>query len=136
MIEINWHPSPRELRIFAALWILFFTLIAGIVYSQTDSILAANAIVATATAIVVLGLRMPKFLRVLYLGWMLATFPIGWLLAHVAIAIVYYLVLTPIGLTLRLLGRDSMNKNFDPSTPSYWQPRQETDDPKQYFRQF
>ena len=57
----------------------------------------------------------PNVRRLLYLGWMRVFYPIGWVVSHLLLAIVYYLVLTPIGLVMRLFGGDPMHRGFDRS---------------------
>ena len=47
------------------------------------------------------------------------------LLAHQAVSLLvltalFYLVITPMGLVLRALGKDLLRLNFDPNAPSYW----------------
>jgi len=52
------------------------------------------------------------------------------------LAIVLYLVFTPVGLLLRLLGRDPLERGFDRAAPSYWTARRRADTMDRYFRQF
>jgi len=72
----------------------------------------------------------------LWAGWMRAAEPMGWVVSHVVLAIVYYGVLTPVGLALRLAGRDPMRRRFDRQAASYWVERRGAADPGRYFRQF
>jgi hypothetical protein len=51
-------------------------------------------------------------------------------------AILFYLVITPVGLVFRLVGRDAMNRRFDPSLPSYWVEHRMPASLERYFRQF
>ena len=44
MIEINWNPSRKDLRVFALLWLIFFAIVAVWVYLNTRSTLAAVTI--------------------------------------------------------------------------------------------
>jgi hypothetical protein len=79
----------------------------------------------------------PSAGRQLYVGWMLAAVPIGWTISHVVLAVVYYVVLTPIGLLMRLVGRDPMQRRLDRSgSGSYWIERPPRRDSSSYFRQF
>ncbi len=41
----------------------------------------------------------------------------------VVMAILYYTTLVPIGLLMRLCGKDPLNRTFDPALKSYWIPR-------------
>jgi len=74
--------------------------------------------------------------RPFYLAWMYAVYPIGWTVSHVILAAVFYVVLTPIGLMLRALGRDPIARRVEPSRESYWEPYQPQGEPKRYFKQF
>jgi hypothetical protein len=67
-----------------------------------------------------------------YLAW-----PIGFVVSHVVLALVYYLVLTPIGLAMRVFGYDPMRREFDRSAESYWIARDTAEiKAERYFRQF
>ena len=53
-----------------------------------------------------------------------------------AMAVSYYLVLTPIGLVMRLLGHDPLNRRWDRTAKSYWTKRTPPENTERYFRQF
>lgn len=88
------------------------------------------------------GMSRPAWLRPVYIGWMAVAYPIGWLLAHLLLAAIYFLLITPIGLVLRLAHRDPLALRFDREAQSYWTPRAswtppaESTDRERYFRQF
>ena len=54
---------------------------------------------------------------------MYAAYPIGWVVGHVMIGVVFFTVVTPIGLLMRALGRDPLQRKFDASRTSYWEKR-------------
>ena len=66
---------------------------------------------------------------------MLATFPIGWTVSRVILAILFYGVFTPVGVLFRLLGRDALGLQPKPAADTYWTPRR-TAEVRDYFRQF
>ncbi|QDU38262.1 hypothetical protein Mal4_25890 [Maioricimonas rarisocia] len=136
LVEINRNPSTKDLRVFAVLQIIFFSVVAWIVYSRTGSTTAAVLIVTISAAVGLFGLVVPSRLRLVYVGWMMAVFPIGWLISHAVLVITYYLVLTPIGLILRMRGYDPLGQKFDPDTATYWNDRPPARDAKDYYRQF
>ena len=89
-----------------------------------------------AVVVPVFGWLVPAFMRLVYLGMSYAAWPIGFVVSHVILGLVYYLVFTPIGLIMRLVGYDPMARGFDRDGDSYWIERQpETTDPARYFRQ-
>jgi hypothetical protein len=47
------------------------------------------------------------------------------------LGVMYFGVLTPTALVMRLRGADPMRKHFEPESPSYWQPRRPPGPPPQ-----
>jgi len=136
LVEVNWQPSDKELRVFALLALAFFALVAWLAADRFEARWTAGLIVATAVVLSSLGLLWPPVLRPVYRVWMTAVYPIGWTVSHLAMALLFYLVFTPIGLIMRLVGRDPLERRFDPQARTYWQPRQQDPDKRRYFRQF
>lgn len=83
-----------------------------------------------------LTLGRPALGRTVYRVWMEAAMPIGWTFSMVILGVVYYGVFTPIGLLLRLFGRDPMSRKFDRNASTYWLEHRQPADQQQYFRQF
>jgi hypothetical protein len=52
------------------------------------------------------------------------------------LAAFYFLLLAPLGLFFRLIGRDPLCRKFDSNANSYWLSRQPPKGPEQYFHQF
>lgn len=137
MISINWKPSSRELRWFGALLMLFVVVVAGFWNWKTSQETGPIILVGVGWAIGSVGLIVPQAIRWVYVGWMIAAFPIGWVISHLLLAAIFFGVIMPIGLILRVLGRDPMRKSFDRSASTYWIARPtEPTDSKRYFRQF
>ena len=137
MIEINWNPKKKELRDFG-----YIALIATIVLSLLLYFLKHLAthwiiiIIGAGFIVFLCSLISAKITRIIYLGLILVTFPIGWVVSYLVMTIFYFLIITPIGLLFRVTGHDPLNRNFDPNTKSYWQKRQAPDKLDRYFHQF
>ena len=136
LVDINWNPSPKELRVFAVLQLIFFAIVAGLLQQRWAATGWATTIVFGSVIVAVTGLFKPTWLRAMYVVWMAAVFPIGFVVSHVLMAIIFYLVITPIGLIMRLVGRDPMNRKPDQDAETYWQPRKPPQGTRGYFRQF
>ncbi|MBN2476926.1 MAG: hypothetical protein JXB62_20125 [Pirellulales bacterium] len=136
LIRIDHHPSRRQLAQFGLLWLVFFGAVGGIVLGKWGSVSAAGVVWAAAVVVPVVGWIVPPIMRIVYVGMAYAAFPIGFVLSHVILALVYYVVLTPIGLLMRLFGYDPMRRRFEPDTESYWLPHEPDDRPDRYFRQY
>ena len=136
VMDINWNPPRRDLRIFAVLQSIFFGVIAAEMYRRTGSSVTPVCLFGTSLAVGTVGFFVPRFMRVVYVIWMGAVFPIGFTVSHIVMAFTFYLVLSPIGIIMKLCGRDPMRRQFDPSATSYWIERQDQTDTSRYFRQF
>jgi len=67
----------------------------------------------------VLGLLNSKLLSPLNLAWIKFGELLGRIIAPIVMAIVYFLIITPIGLFMRLIGKDLLNTKFS-KDHSYW----------------
>jgi hypothetical protein len=135
MMEINWNPSRKELRQFGFLCLLFFGAFA--LWYGWDRGFTLLVQILTGAALVggVLGAVAPQLLKYIFVGWIVVVFPIGWTVSHILLGSIYYLILTPIGLLLRALGNDPMNRTLDRSAKSYWSTHEQAPVAR-YFRQF
>jgi len=136
VIDINKNPSRRELMVFGLLLAVFVGLVGGLCQLKFNAPSAARAVWLGGGALAALFFLVPKVRRPIYLGWIYAAFPIGFVVSHVILAAIYYLVFTPIGLLLRLMGKDPMSRAFDRTARSYWVEHDPHKDPRRYLRQF
>jgi len=135
VVEINRNPTRRELGWFAGFWLVFFGALGAVAWARLGPGITAG-LWTMAVAVPALGLLWPSLLRAVYLALAFATFPIGFVVSHVILAVVYFLVLTPTGLAVRLAGHDPLQLRSGPQDGSYWQERKPINDPKRYFRQY
>lgn len=105
-------------------------------YFQIGPALFAITALLAAVTLGVFTWKSPDFGKKFYNAWMLAFLPVGWALSHILLGIVYYGVITPIGLFFKLAGRDLLSRKIDPSAKSYWIQRKNHNDSESYFRQF
>ena len=115
---------------------LFFAIIGSIVRWKFGAPGVSTVLWIGAAVIVTAYYAVPPMRRPLYLGWMYGAMPIGWTVTHVMLALIYYLLFTPIGLIMRALGRDSMERRIDRQAKTYWIEHRPGKDVGRYFRQF
>ena len=136
MIRINRNPTRRQLAVFATAWLLFFSILGGMSWWRSGSLAHAGLLWAIGVVVPAAGRIWPGLLRIVFLGMSYATFPIGWGASHILLALVYYVVLTPIGLFRRFIANDPMERRFDRSAETYWTPRETEEGTERYFKQF
>lgn len=135
MVEINWNPPKRELRQFGLLCLVIFGGMAAWAYFHDGSRLAMGLLAFASIAGGTLGVLAPQALRPIFVGWMVAAFPIGWTISHLLLGIIYFGILTPIGFVMRVAGYDPMERKLDPDAGTYWKEHEQAE-VKRYFRQF
>ncbi len=137
VIEINRNPSRRDLLVFGVLLVVFTGVLGLVTHFVWNSPVVARWIWIGGAGLSILHFAVPPLRRFVYLGWMYAAFPIGWTISHVFLTIVYFGVVTPTGLLLRLFGYDPMSrKDRSEVRTSFLESCGAPDDRKRYFRQF
>jgi len=67
----------------------------------------------------VTGLLIPNFLRPVHRVWMLLGNILGWINSKIILGLVYYVIVTPVRVFMRLCGHDPMNRKFDAKIETY-----------------
>jgi saxitoxin biosynthesis operon SxtJ-like protein len=112
------RPEARELRRFGLLLgALVLIVFAGIPFVRRHAVLAWPWL--TAMPLWILALIAPSALSYLHRGWTRLGEALGWLNTRVILSLLYVIAVAPVGLVMRLAGRDPMKRKFEPAAPSY-----------------
>jgi Saxitoxin biosynthesis operon protein SxtJ len=146
LVQVNWRPDRNELRKFGfislaafgalGVWIFFRQSIFGIELSREGAQMGAYLCWGLAVGSLAASLTVPEALRPLYVILTAISLPIGFVVSHVLMAVIFYGLLTPIAVFFRITGRDALKRRLEPSAKTYWQPRQAVHDKARYFKQF
>ncbi len=134
--DLPWTPTPRTLRQFAGLWLLFFLALAVWQGWRHERWAVAGILAVLAVGVGVLGLLRPRAVRPVYVTWLALGFPSGWLMMHLVLGLLFYGLFTPLGLLFRLAGRDVLALRRRPERETYWSARPQPAEVARYFRQF
>lgn len=134
--DIPTDPSDRTLRQFAGLWLGLFGAAALWQGAVRGHFATAAVFAILALTVGPIGLACPRLMRPIYVGMMILTFPIGWVVSQIVLLIIFCLVFTPVALVFRMIGRDVLQRRWRSDLASYWTPKPASDDPRSYFRQF
>jgi len=92
---------------------------------------------AGAGLILAAGLFFPIVLRPMNWLWFMLGMALHKLMGPLVMGLVFYLTVTPIALIMRMIGKDPLNRRFDPSAKSYWVERDPAElTPETMRRQF
>ena len=126
--------SPRALRRFgvmvgAALLLLGTLLLLGN-RNAGGSFLSIGALLLLTAAFA------PSLLRYIHKPWMTLAFAMSWLVTRVILTLLFFLIVTPVGLLQRLCGKRPLEFGFKSDETTYWQPRTTHPVPADYEKQF
>jgi hypothetical protein len=136
LIQIDHNPSRRALAWFGLIWLGLFAAIAAAAFHRHGLTVSVAVLGGLAVLLPAAGWVWPPLMRIVYLTVAYATFPIGFTVLCLIMFATYYLVLTPLGIVLRVCRRDPLCRRFQPGAESYWVDRSEQPPPERYFHQF
>ncbi len=115
--------STKQVRRFSVLMLVVFGALGY--YSYIHRMDAATSINALLFLFFLSGLRCSGPVRRVHKYWMGLAFGIGWFVSRILLACIYFLIVTPIGLISRMLGKSFLNMDFRQRVTSYWIVRDE-----------
>ena len=130
----NIPNSNNDIRSFGiTIGVILFIISGLLMYYNKEIYQIVGSIALTLT---MLGMIMPMLLKPFYFVWMTFAAILGWLMTRIILGLVFYLIITPIGLITRIIGEDFLalkKKNLD----SYWNHRDSLEELNQnYEKQF
>lgn len=131
----NIKSSKKQLRTFEIMAGIILGLLGGLFWwRQNDCYLYLLLI---SVVFLLSGLLFPNLLKPIYKVWMLLALLLGWFTTRIILIVLFYGVVTPIGLLTKLFKKDFLNLKFGHNVDSYWIYRQKTKFTKEdYEKQF
>ncbi len=122
-------------RSFGIVFAVVFLIIAFIPLLHSGAVRWWSVGVSAAFGVV--ALTVPSILAVPNRLWMKFGLLLAKIVSPIALGILFYLVFMPVGLVMRIAGKDPLRLRFDPAAKSYWIPRSPPGpDPKSMTNQF
>ena len=75
--------------------------------------------IAAAVLLIVPAMTVPQVLGPVHRGWMFIGHILGWVNTRIILAIGFFGLVTPVGLLMRLAGKDPMRRRYEPGVGSY-----------------
>ena len=131
----NIKTGKKDIRDFGITIGIIFLIVAGFLfYKENDSF---QLFIYIAASFMSLGFLVPIILKPIYLVWMIFADILGWFMTRFILSLLFYLVITPIGLVLRIMGKDLLELRKEEIQDSYWNMREsEKEQNQNYEKQF
>lgn len=127
--------SVKSLRKFATIMGVACTVITVVIFFRHKHSVVPSSVAGLLFFAV--GIIAPVLLKPLYVVWMRFAFVLGWVNTRIILCILFYLILTPIGIVLRIFGVDLLERRIEKKAGSYWHTKDAADkDMASYERQY
>ena len=113
----------KDLRKFSLTLFLAFAILGLLVVWKRGE--AGLIFCGVGLALLLCGLISPKLLVSPYKGWITLSLVLGFVMTHLVLLLMYYVVFTPVGIVMRVLGRDILHKQFEKNETTYWIKREQ-----------
>ena len=121
----NIKTGKKEIRNFGITFGIIFLAIAGFLFFKEKE--SSQLFFYLAGSFICFGFIVPAILKPIYLFWMIFAVVLGWIMTRLVLSVLYFLIVTPIGLIPRLLGKQFLDLKWDKKTATYWNYRPEED---------
>ena len=114
----NIKSEKCNLRNFGIIVGIILLIISGFLFwkeKESFQIFLTIGIILFLTAI-----ALPSVLKPVYWIWMIFAIILGWFMTRLILSLLFYVVFTSIGLTLRFFGKQFLELRWDKSKESYW----------------
>ena len=105
-------------RNFGLVFFIVFLIVSTWPLTNEEQVRIWSAIISA--VFLILGLINSKFLSPLNRLWFKFGIILGAIVAPIVMGFIFFLVVTPIGLVMRIMGRDILNKKYDKKRETYW----------------
>ena len=111
--------TPQLLRKFGLVTGIIFILLFGLIFPFLRHKPFYIWPFCVAISLWVPALFYPTLLSTVYRVWMTIGHLLGWINTRIVLLLIFFLVITPIGFILRLMGKNSLNLRYDLNAKSY-----------------
>ena len=139
--EIKEIPAgPRDLRRFSltvgAAFVVLWAVFAFVLPYLLGKGGSLPILWQIGAVLAVVGGLAPPVVKPLFYAWMTMALALGFVMTRVLLTIFFFLVLTPVALVFRLIGRDALHRKLDRDAASYWIRKQYLIEDKTRFEKF
>ena len=114
----NIKSEKSDLRKFGITIGVILLIIAGFLFWKEKE--SFQILLTFGVTLCILGIVIPFILKPIYWVWMIFATILGWILTRVILSLLFYVIFTPIGLILRLFGKQFLEFKWNKTDSTYW----------------
>ena len=131
----NIKEEKKDLRNFGITVGVALSVIGFVLYLSGNSLVFIFG--GAGILLILLAIIYPGVLKPANKFWMILAILLGWFMSRVILVILFYLIVTPTALLLKIAGKDFLKLHTDKNVKSYWEKRDKKNADKLDFeRQF
>lgn len=145
LVALNFNPDEKTLRQFGYIALVGFGLLGAAAWTESVMFGAGLGAARTPVAYTLLGLAAisllfslvaPTLNKGVFVLLSIVTYPIGFVMSYVIMGTLFFLVIAPIALILRVIGFDPLNRSYDKKAASYYSAARAARSKESYFKQY
>ena len=130
----NIKGEKSDLRKFGITVGIILMIIAGFLFWKEKE--SFQILLTFGVTLCILGIAIPFILKPIYWVWMIFATILGWIMTRVILSLLFYMILTPIGLISRLFGKQFLELKWNKTDSTYWNYRSKRLNRESYEKQF
>lgn len=134
--HIHWSPSRHELRRFAMAMLVGFAVLGLLSAWRSHSLSTRTLILWGIGIVLAVAAFIPKLGRIAYLCIYVPSSLIGFVVSNVVLVLMFFLVFMPLGVILRLMGKDILLLRPPRGSRATWTRIENVKDYDSYYRQY
>ena len=132
LLSSNTDPTKRQLKQFGCTLLIVAVMATWWMTRSGEW----TAIAGLAGAIIAgLSLIRPIWLKPIFVGMVLVTTPIRFVIGELILLVIYFGIFFPLAMLFRIIGRDTLARRQQNQPNTYWQSRSKQPSVESYFRQ-
>jgi len=130
------NQSKKKLREFSIIFCIAGVVLASISYYKHGVQPTAIILAGTGLLFLALGLVYPQILKPLHKIWMSLGVILGYFVTKIILFISFFVIIVPMGILLRLLGKDVLDLKVNKAEDTYWKDYENVTDMNRYKKMF
>ena len=130
----NIKSEKSDLRKFGITIGVILLVIAGFLFWKEKE--SFQILLTFGVTLCILGIVIPFILKPIYWVWMIFATILGWIMTRVILSLLFYIIVTPIGLIPRLFGKQFLELKWNKIDSTYWNYRSKKLNRESYEKQF